>query len=257
MSHSNPAIMSNPSSIDLRTPTYGNLTSGETDNRPGANLYLGDEVVCVTCHNVMQKPEDTARVWELTTTSDNLTYAMQDGGWADHGFLSPKVYRDGSLISAPTLVKDRKQYLVDPSEYTFDLYSGTVTFTADQGTDYIYVTLDYPSLRASNVNNRLCSDCHTYQTHMGENCMACHTAHSTANIKLIRETIESYPVKFRSYTGTDGGFTNISTAESPGRGPCEVCHTQTLYHKQDRTGQAHHDGEDCTTCHGHATGFPR
>ncbi len=39
---------------------------------------------------------------------------------------------------------------------------------------------------------------------------------------------------------------------------CEVCHTLTNHHQADGTapgGQSHFDGEDCTTCHTHLSGF--
>ncbi len=39
---------------------------------------------------------------------------------------------------------------------------------------------------------------------------------------------------------------------------CEVCHTLTDHHQVDDTapgGQSHFDGEDCTSCHTHPTGF--
>ncbi len=39
---------------------------------------------------------------------------------------------------------------------------------------------------------------------------------------------------------------------------CEVCHTLTNHHQVDGTapgGQSHFDGQDCTSCHSHPTGF--
>ena len=96
--------------------------------------------------------------------------------------LLRQVYRDSSLWSGPTYIKDRKAYIVDPSEYAYDEAAGTITFGAQQDpTSYIYVTLDYPYLRVSNYGNRLCLDCHTETTHQGANCMVCHTAHGSGN----------------------------------------------------------------------------
>jgi len=256
-------VMASITSTGITLPTYGNYTTGETDNRLYANLP-GGMVTCITCHNVMQNTEDVARVWELTTTSDNLTYTMQNGSWDTNGHYEPKVYRDTSLWSGPAMAIDRKAYLVDESEYEYDPSAGTITFiSAQDPLDYIYVTLDYPSLRVSTVNNRLCSECHTQQTHQPAgyefNCLDCHSAHGTNNTMLVRETINPpatgrMPVVFVNYTGTTASFSNTGGAQS---GPCEVCHTQTLYHKQDRTGQSHYDGEDCTGCHSHASGFPK
>jgi len=163
-------VMSNITSPGIATPTYGNLT-GEFDNRPYANLP-GGMVTCVTCHNAMQKSEDVGRVWELTTTSDDLTYTMQNGAWDASGYYKPKVYRDTSFWIGPSNVSDKKAYLVDESEYTYDESAGTVTFrSAQDPAAYIYVTLYYPYLRAGTIGNRLCSDCHPEETHQGRNCM--------------------------------------------------------------------------------------
>jgi hypothetical protein len=39
-------------------------------------------------------------------------------------------------------------------------------------------------------------------------------------------------------------------------GICEVCHTQTEYHRNDGNGDhSHHVGENCGTCHVHRDGF--
>jgi len=213
----------------------------------------------------MGKAEDIGRIWEYTTTADQQTYTLQYGGWEAYGYMRPYVYRDTSLWSGPSYSKDRKAYLVDPSEYTFDETAGKITFNSPQTAQtYIYVTLDYQYLRASNVNNRLCNDCHTQETHKGDNCLVCHQAHDTVNIDGIREHIRtpnrcSVEVRFLRYTG-DNSF---SDGDGVYDGVCEVCHTQTLYYRNDGTGFANHSGgqnydrQDCTACHSHADGFAR
>jgi photosystem II stability/assembly factor-like uncharacterized protein len=251
-------VMASITSAGITQPAYGNITSGELDNRMYANL-LDDKVGCITCHNVMDKYEDVGRTWEFTTTSDNKTYNLQNGEWSMSGYYVPKVYRDSSLWTGPTYVKDKKDYLVNPSEYTFNEYSGTVTFNQEQDpSDYVYVTLDYPYLRASSENNRLCSDCHSQATHMNVNCLTCHTAHNTDNIDVVRQTVRTsdrteLPVVFLRYSGANSFADGDTTYD----GICEVCHTQTLYHKRDGSGASHYDGGDCTTCHSHASGFAR
>jgi len=257
------AVMASVTGLCCRMPTYGNIT-GEYDNRPYAHLKDGDKVVCATCHNVMRKTEDFGRSWEMTSTSDNVTYTLQNGGWAGYGYLEPRVYRDTSLWSGPTYSKDRKKYLVAPSEYTYDEYSGTITFKAAQDSfSYIYVTLDYPYLRAANKDNRLCSDCHTQKTHMSQNCLACHRAHGTTNLSGIADEVRapdgsSRRVVFMRYTGIN----SFADGDQTHDGICEVCHTATAYYRRDGSGLANHtstgasyDGSDCTLCHTHASGF--
>jgi len=242
------SVLVNVTGGNSKMPIFGGMSS---------HLMYGVKVVCVTCHDPMQKDGDMGRVWEYTTTSDDTTYTLQNGGWAGSGDVTPVVYRDTSLWAGPAMAKDRKPYVVAPSEYSYDERSGTVSFASaqDPGT-YVYVTLEYPYLRVSNAANTLCADCHTEATHMGENCLACHSAHNTDNLGGIRETVRAtdmteLPVAFTNTTGT-GSFGDGDTAYD---GICEVCHTQTLFHKRDGSGASHHEGEDCTTCHVHSAGF--
>jgi len=60
----------------------------------------------------------------------------------------------------------------------------------------------------------------------------------------------SRTVKFFTNTGTNSFADGTST-----QAVCEVCHTQTKYHKNDGTGTSHNNGALCTTCHLHKDGF--
>jgi len=60
------------------------------------------------------------------------------------------------------------------------------------------------------------------------------------------------------------GISSLADGAAPYNGICEVCHTQTLYHRRDGTGLTNHtstgtdySGSDCIACHSHATGFAR
>jgi predicted CXXCH cytochrome family protein len=257
-------VLVNATTGGCKLPTYGNITASERGNQPFANLN-GGKVVCVTCHNPMKKAEDMGRTWEYTTTSDRFKYKMANGGWPGFKSLVPKVYRDASLHTAPTYSKTRKDYLVAPAEYTFNEYSGTVTFKTQQASSvYVYFSLDYPYLRASNADNTLCADCHTQTTHKGSNCLTCHTAHSTANRDDIRQVVRTTdrserPVAFSRITGI-GSFADGNGTYD---GICEVCHIQTKYYRRDGTGFANHSGgvnydrTNCTACHTHGSGFAR
>ena len=249
-----------------KVPTYGNITTGEYNNQPFSRLKDGNKVICVTCHNSMQRTEDFGRVWELTSTSDHITYSLANGGWANYKYLVPEVYRDTSLWNngSPTYSKVKKEYLVDPSEYTYDETAGTITFKTQQlPSVYIYVTLDYPYLRAANGGNKLCSDCHAQATHKGENCLTCHSAHNTGNLEGIRENVRTpgyttIPVKFLRYTGMN----SFADGDTTYNGVCEVCHTTTKYYRRDgsqpfanHSGGFNYDRANCVTCHQHKYGF--
>lgn len=52
---------------------------------------------------------------------------------------------------------------------------------------------------------------------------------------------------FTEGTPTDGGV--------PTSGICVLCHTETLWQRNDGTGGGHYPGADCITCHRHEEGF--
>jgi hypothetical protein len=257
--------MVNVTSGGAKTPAYGNITSGEYDNRNFANLVDGDKVACVTCHNTMRKGEDFGRAWEMTATSDQLTYTLANGGWDGYGYLEPVVYRDTSIWTGPSYVKGKDAYKVEPSEYVYNETAGTVAFDTSQSPSvYIYVELVYPYLRVSSKDDNLCADCHALSTHMGANCLTCHQAHNTDNLAGVREVARTTDrseraVSFTSFTGI-GSFAD---GDGVYDGICEVCHTTTKYHRRDGSGFANHSsgvgmaGKDCTICHTHASGFAR
>jgi len=250
-----------------KKPVYGNVTAGEYNNQPFSRLASGKKIVCATCHNVMRKSEDHGRVWELTTTSDRLTYTMQRGGWTGYGKLVPRVYRDATLwgIGGPAYSNAKKSYLVNTSEYTYNESTGAITFASVQPSNvYIYVTLDYPYLRSSPQDNRLCADCHAEAAHKGNNCLTCHQSHNTDNLAGIRGVVRTTDrseraVKFLRYTGVNSFADGDGTRD----GICEVCHTTTKYYRRDGSGFVNHsggfnyNGVRCTSCHTHASGFAR
>ena len=114
----------------------------------------------------------------------------------------------------------------------------------------------------------LCGTCHSdsdYAMHMVEGkwqptCLACHDLHDPddANLALVPRRVhnltlgEHQPVAFTSRTGA-GSFDDGDPAANDG--VCQVCHTATRFHQHGGESAAHHEGEDCTTCHTHQDGF--
>lgn len=58
-------------------------------------------------------------------------------------------------------------------------------------------------------------------------------------------------VKFFNDRGTNSFADGNTTYD----GICEICHTQTLYHRNDGSGASHNGGQDCASCHQHTKGF--
>jgi predicted CXXCH cytochrome family protein len=110
----------------------------------------------------------------------------------------------------------------------------------------------------------VCADCHGEQvTHFDplagtpEECLVCHTPHGSPNLLLIKTEIETpmderVQIVFDNLRGlADGSFASVS---NPGSGLCEVCHTDTMYYRNDGSGLPHFPFA-CYTCHPHADGF--
>lgn len=96
-------------------------------------------------------------------------------------------------------------------------------------------------------------------------CGTCHKPSET-NIKRVKSTISapsgSFPgstVNFQSTWNTPNGFGDDSDAHTSSSKVCEVCHSITLHHRYDSSGQTdgrgHYNNADCVSCHPHALGF--
>lgn len=110
----------------------------------------------------------------------------------------------------------------------------------------------------------VCADCHTMQvTHAdaaagtADECKSCHDPHGSANLVLLRPSIETpggdtAVLQLTNLGGLrDGGFASVS---DPGSGVCETCHTTTRYYRSDGSGEPHFEFP-CFTCHPHADSF--
>lgn len=124
-------------------------------------------------------------------------------------------------------------------------------------------------------NDNLCRSCHNptstkdaemhkHDDDTFENCTTCHSVHEQPQVangstygKYIVTDIHTpnnglKKVIFKGATGQN----SFADGDSVYDGICEVCHTQTKYHRNDSTGNhTHYKGQDCIDCHPHATGF--
>lgn len=69
--------------------------------------------------------------------------------------------------------------------------------------------------------------------------------------QFIRDNINGNQVKFFDRKGAN----SFSDGDTIYNGVCEVCHTQTVYHKKDGTGNYHYPAARCYVCHDHINGF--
>jgi predicted CxxxxCH...CXXCH cytochrome family protein len=142
--------------------------------------------------------------------------------------------------------------------------------------------------------SRLCSDCHTHQTHGSAtagtvdaggqrlskygawttNCRDCHTPHGTPNLFLLRPQITppavaAYQPPRDTRIQSDAGYSGAAPGEKPsyanadGTGPCQVCHTRTqglggaARFRNGLNDDTHYTSrtERCGDCHNHQSGF--
>lgn len=136
--------------------------------------------------------------------------------------------------------------------------SSQCTVCHDPGSNHISGSLgSYTRLRLLNDNN-LCASCHNGPTvgaafrnmssHVTKDgrtlgCRDCHDPHGSANLSMIRQTINGVTIVF-----TD----NVNGLVDPAgnRGLCQVCHTLTS-HYQAGVPETGHFTSGCLNCHSH------
>ncbi len=108
-----------------------------------------------------------------------------------------------------------------------------------------------------------CFECHTphfsgdkVSDHHGYDCLECHDFHGAfSNLSFIKNVIATpsgdRAVVFTSQTGAN----SFADGDAVYNGICEVCHTSTVYHRNDGSGLAHNPATDCAQCHDHDADF--
>ncbi len=101
--------------------------------------------------------------------------------------------------------------------------------------------------------NATCTTCHEgARTHANQPCAACHDPHATtANLKLIRQRIENFFIRFLAFSGRDS-FVDLDGQSDD---LCTACHTKTAYNNRLAVRVSHYEGQDCRKCHPHNQGF--
>jgi len=150
----------------------GNAATRTPPTLGTAHMPGGNKITCQVCHEGMGKMTGEENIdWASTTDNgDHMGYKVNNGavprttGTRQHLAQYVRVYRTASTKSRDANSRTKKQYLVSPSEYTYDPVTATVTFKVSQTTKKIYVDIPMPYLRMSNQSNRMCLDCHVDRT---------------------------------------------------------------------------------------------
>jgi predicted CXXCH cytochrome family protein len=133
-------------------------------NMSTARMPNGDLVTCQVCHEGMGKIDGEENIhWESTTDlGDHKNYQLAGhANTRQHLAKYIRVYRSASAVATEPATRAKKlNYMVKPSEYTYDPRTAVVTFSVSQGVNKIYVDILQPYFRASNQSNGICLDCH-------------------------------------------------------------------------------------------------
>ncbi len=179
-------------------------------------------VECRVCHNPHTQrqfrtyPESSLIYTGISTDVTDTTLTQDVAGWTDDE------HRGKVLI--PDSVGTNKKYgykIINNTSDTITVKGPINTAKVDIGDTFVVI---YGNL----INETITLD----------------------NITGVSKT-GNKTVKFFNTTGTN----SFADGDAAYDGICEVCHTETLFHKNDGTGISHNAGVQCTTCHKHTEGF--
>jgi predicted CxxxxCH...CXXCH cytochrome family protein len=210
--------------------------------------------LCWSCHNDIDAPY--VRTHSSLNTSDKYGDADADGqpGWSmecrkchdPHTQKQLKIYTGESYLYSG----------ISTDVTTTSITQSGANWTVDEYKDLIVV----PNTSKPNYNYKILSNTSDTLNVKGPIDLSKVTAGDTFAIiygKLIKSTIATpnsgnKSVRFFKTTGTNSFADGDTTYD----GICEVCHTQTLFHRNNVSGDhAHNPGVKCTTCHLHTEGF--
>ncbi len=231
-----------------------------TTNSDMLQRLPGDSVICSTCHN-QHASGIQPNFLRISNTGDNMCKnchtARDKGTYATDSVNNKGTHPVGVLYDTTDI-----RLLITPTS-PIQVIGNNVECSSCHGIHYFDSGGanggDGDGYLLRTVNNaNLCKDCHTYGDHQGMDCNKCHQPHNTdkTNIYLVRSSVVTPNsgtkiVIFSSETGTNSFADNNSAYD----GICEVCHTTTLYHRNDGTGNAHETAVNCTSCHPHMLNF--
>ena len=231
-----------------------------TNPKMSARIMEGN-IVCSTCHDEHSQTytpflrdsnyqnalcKDCHNVRDVGSYRDSTAYR----GSHPVGLVYPTA--DSRFYSTP---QDTNLILVDSGRLECTSchglhYTDSEGANSGQGDGYI--------LRIAN-DNTLCESCHTYPGHEGMDCRTCHRPHNPnrTNIFMIRDTLQTPSSGAREVFFTaETGDSSFADGDAVYDGICEVCHTNTKYHRNNSSGNHNHNASDnCMSCHNHKDSF--
>ncbi|MEW6486245.1 MAG: hypothetical protein AB1423_16840, partial [Pseudomonadota bacterium] len=241
-------------------------------NSPFWGGTMSYDQLCLNCHKTSSGPYSETNA-PLVVTHSSLTTSDKYGEWArecrnchEPHYQKQKTYKNtdaNNLYLATGTITN----CVYNGNNTSTLTYSTITYKTgwdaakltektsgyrrailwpnvnQTGYNYPIIAVDTPTANTITVSGNACTYLYPPKTF------------AAMYGQFIRDTIvvdgTNTQVKFFDRKG-DKSFADGDTTYN---GVCEVCHTQTMYHMNDGTGNYHYPGARCYVCHAHINGF--
>lgn len=226
-----------------------------------AGKVMDGQIVCSTCH---QPHYQFYPPYFLRTSNDQDIMCKDCHSVRNIGTYADNPENKGSHPVGKEYPGTDPDYYAVPQDPNIVLVGTKIECTSCHGVHYTSSgnanggTGDGYLLRTVNDDN-LCTSCHTYGSHEGMSCSACHQPHNAnrTNIYMVRDALQTPSSGTKNVVFTmNTGLNSYADGDSNYDGICEVCHTSTTYHRNNASGDhTHHPGEKCVTCHPHSDHF--
>ena len=210
-------------------------------------------IICSTCHN--QHSQDFPPFLRATNDGDAMCkdcHSARNVGT----YVTDTATHKGSHPVGILYNGSDTRFLASPLA-PLQLVSNKVECSSCHTVHYA-ATNDGNLLKAPN-NDNLCANCHTYGNHHGMTCSSCHQTHNPdkTNIFLVKDSILTPNSGLKPVVlATRTGLNSFADGNANYNGVCEVCHTSTLYHRNNSSGDhTHNPGANCIDCHEHKNAF--
>ncbi len=213
-------------------------------------------VLCWSCHNDVEA--------QYVRTHSSLEIDNSYGDWSvecrvchnPHTQKQFKTYGvEGHLYSGNSTNVAETTLTEDEAAWTDDQFKGNVLIPNSEGTNKKY---GYKIIGNTSDTITVKGPINTAKVDIGDPFAVIYGKIVQSTLSIDRITDPSVPkegdktVKLFDSTGPNSFADGDSTYD----GICEVCHTETLFHRNNPSGYHNHEpGKKCTVCHKHTEGF--
>lgn len=276
---------------DAAIGVRNNWTSGVY---AGTSLKAGKELWCIGCHDQIpaKSKSDGSGVAAPNQAGNAATYGYYlTGHGATSGYKATRHGRNGPGYACLTChdktvshinhtlgdnrlktVDDALAYTSDTSEVCLDCHATGQSTNGVLGYDAAAEATVHSGAVTGNFNSSASAasafpaygDAADYSANPGYQCEACHDAHGTPKLAMVRATLDgklkgtSTPVSVPGFEASDTSLGDLDPTSSDNDGVCDSCHAgsgNTAPHPDSTRPGNHNQGRDCASCHPHDNSF--